>query len=58
MNWAPSGISAAAICRCGAALFRTDKYNAREPDPNNPLLDVLAGSQRVNGARISGAGSM
>jgi catecholate siderophore receptor len=31
------------------AVFRTDKTNAREPDPNNPLLNVLAGNQRVNG---------
>jgi catecholate siderophore receptor len=34
-----------------AAVFRTDKTNAREPDPNNPLLNVLAGNQRVNGAQ-------
>ena len=34
------------------ALFRTDKLNAREPDPVNPLLNVLAGSQRVNGAQF------
>jgi catecholate siderophore receptor len=32
------------------AVFRTDKVNAREPDPNNPLLNVLAGNQRVDGA--------
>jgi catecholate siderophore receptor len=32
-----------------AALFSTAKTNAREPDPNNPLLNVLAGNQRVNG---------
>jgi catecholate siderophore receptor len=31
------------------ALFRTDKLNAREPDPANSLLNVLAGRQRVNG---------
>ncbi len=36
-----------------SALFRTDKYNAREPDPENPLLDVLAGNERVDGAEIS-----
>ena len=38
------------------ALFRTDKLNAREPDPNNSLLNVLAGTQRVNGlqAEVSG----
>jgi catecholate siderophore receptor len=32
-----------------SAVFNTDKYNAREPDPNNPLLNVLAGNQRVRG---------
>jgi len=31
------------------AVFRTDKLNAREPDPTNSLLNVLAGKQRVNG---------
>jgi catecholate siderophore receptor len=35
-----------------AALFRTDKLNAREPDPTNSLLNVLAGNQRVNGAQL------
>ena len=35
-----------------AAIFRTEKTNAREPDPNNPLLNVLAGTQRVNGAQV------
>ena len=34
------------------SLFRTSKYNAREPDPNNPLLDVLAGNQRVDGLEV------
>ena len=33
----------------GASIFRTDKTNAREPDPNNPLLNVLGGTQRVWG---------
>jgi catecholate siderophore receptor len=32
-----------------AAWFSTDKYNAREPDPTNSLLNVLAGQQRVRG---------
>jgi len=35
-----------------SALFRTDKLNAREPDPTNPLLNVLAGAQRVDGAQL------
>jgi len=41
-----------------AALFRTDKYNAREPAPDNPLLDVLAGQQRVNGAELQAQGRL
>jgi len=40
------------------AIFRTDKLNAREPDPNNPLLNVLAGEQRVNGAQLSVTGKI
>jgi catecholate siderophore receptor len=35
-----------------AAVFQTVKLNAREPDPTNSLLDVLAGTERVNGAQI------
>jgi catecholate siderophore receptor len=31
------------------AVFQTDKLNAREPDPTNSLLNVLAGRQRVRG---------
>jgi catecholate siderophore receptor len=38
------------------SIFRTDKINAREPDPTNALLNVLGGHQRVNGfqAEVSG----
>jgi catecholate siderophore receptor len=32
-----------------SAWFRTTKENAREADPTNPLLYVLAGTQRVSG---------
>jgi catecholate siderophore receptor len=32
------------------ALFREEKLNAREPDPNNPGFNILAGTQRVDGA--------
>ena len=39
-----------------AALFRTIKDNAREPDPNNSLLNVLAGTQRVNGIQLEARG--
>ncbi len=35
-----------------SAVFRTTKLNAREPDPTNSLLNVLAGTQRVNGAQL------
>jgi catecholate siderophore receptor len=35
-----------------AAGFRTDKTNAREPSADDPTLNVLSGSQRVNGAQI------
>ncbi len=38
------------------ALYRTEKTNAREPDPNNPQLNVLTGSQRVDGIEIEGTG--
>jgi catecholate siderophore receptor len=41
-----------------AAIFRTDKTNAREPDPNNPLLNVLGGNQRVDGAQIQLSGHL
>lgn len=35
-----------------SAIFQTTKLNAREPDPTNSLLNVLAGTQRVNGAQL------
>ena len=34
----------------------TDKTNAREPDPNNPSLNVLAGTQRVEGVEVEVTG--
>ena len=34
------------------AVFNTVKRNAREPDPTNSLIDVLAGNQRVNGVQV------
>jgi catecholate siderophore receptor len=40
------------------AMFRTDKLNAREPDPQNSLLNVLAGTQRVNGAEFEARGRL
>jgi catecholate siderophore receptor len=35
-----------------ASWFRTTKENAREADPTNSLLYVLAGNQRVSGAEV------
>ena len=39
-----------------AAVFQTEKLNAREPDPNNSLLNVLSGTQRVNGFEVETSG--
>lgn len=36
-----------------AGVFQTDKTNAREPDPDNPLLNVLGGDERVRGTEIT-----
>lgn len=38
------------------ALFRIEKLNAREPAPNDPSLNVLAGKQRVQGGEIEASG--
>ena len=38
------------------ALFRTEKLNAREADPNSPLLNVLAGEHRVQGFELEAQG--
>ena len=38
------------------AVFQTEKLNAREPDPTNPLLNVLSGTQRVNGVEGEATG--
>ena len=40
------------------ALFRTKKLNAREADPNNPLLNVLAGEHRVDGFELEASGNV
>lgn len=41
-----------------ASVFRTDQLNAREPDPDNPLLNVLAGSERAQGFEIQTSGRL
>ena len=46
------GACAATGLSLRGALFRTEKTNAREPDPNNSLLNVLAGNQRVDGVQV------
>ena len=38
------------------AIFRDEKTNARTIDPTNPLLNVLAGDQRVDGFELGAAG--
>jgi len=42
-------------CSLRTALFRTEKTNAREPDPNNPLRNVLSGNQLVEGVEFEAA---
>ena len=39
-----------------SSVFQTDKENARESDPTNSLLVVVAGNQRVRGAQTSVTG--
>jgi catecholate siderophore receptor len=39
-----------------SSVFRTTKENARETDPTNALLTVLAGTQRVNGFQVQANG--
>jgi catecholate siderophore receptor len=39
-----------------SALFRTEKTNARTPDPDNPEVMELTGKQRVDGFEIGVAG--
>ena len=40
------------------ALFRLEKDNARVPDPTNPVLNILAGSQQVDGAEVRAEGNL
>lgn len=41
-----------------SALFRTDKVNARTPDPDLGGVQVLEGKQRVQGIEIGAAGNL
>jgi len=40
------------------ALFRTEQLNAREPDPQDEELDVLAGDERVQGINLEVVGRL
>jgi len=40
------------------ALFRTDKVNARTPDPTDPTVQILAGRQRVQGGEAGLSGNI
>ncbi len=40
------------------AVFRTEKDNARETDPNNSNNIVVAGNQRVKGVQVSAVGRL
>ena len=40
------------------ALFQIEQLNAREPDPQDTLLDVLAGDERVRGINLEVVGKL
>jgi catecholate siderophore receptor len=40
------------------AIYRSLKSNARVTDPNNPLLNILGGEQRVDGLEVETAGKI
>jgi len=40
------------------SIFRTEKTNAREPDPNDPTQNVLGGDQRVDGIELAASGHL
>jgi len=41
-----------------AAIFRLDRNNVKNTDPNDPTRLVLTGQQRTNGLVVSGAGNL
>ena len=41
-----------------AAIFRLQKENARVPDPTNVLLNILGGSQQVDGGELRAEGQL
>jgi catecholate siderophore receptor len=40
------------------AIFRTDKTNAREPDPDNTGFNIVSGKQRVDGVELALSGHL
>ena len=40
------------------SVFREQKLNAREPDPNNPGFNMLAGTQQVDGVSVGVSGHL
>jgi catecholate siderophore receptor len=40
------------------SVFREQKLNAREPDPNNPGFNMLAGTQQVDGLSLGATGRL
>jgi catecholate siderophore receptor len=38
------------------AIYRTQQFNVREPDPNNPTFNILAGDARVDGIELEAVG--
>jgi catecholate siderophore receptor len=40
------------------AFFRTDKTNARTPDPEDPSVTILDGKQRVQGVDVNASGQL
>jgi catecholate siderophore receptor len=41
-----------------ASLFRTEQINVREPDPTNPLFNILAGNAVARGGELIVAGNI
>ena len=40
------------------AIYRTEQTNTREPDPNDPTLQILAGNSRVDGFEFEAVGHL
>jgi catecholate siderophore receptor len=38
------------------ALFRTEKFNARVPNPDDPAFNIVGGDERVDGAQVEAKG--